>query len=222
MALSLKFTILLAITFATILLIPQLVYSQATQSYPIRIDVDGYGVGVVYQIMRIDNVELVPALGKLLYLKSINDSNVAYYIENNTIILVPPNGYNSTVEFSYVSQLATPSGQNWNLTLQTNANASILLPYGAIPLSMMPLPIDFNISNDGRLNLFFTPGNLSIIYSLAPSTTTSPSSIQTTTSPSTVTTQPTGQQQSNLVTILLGVIALAVIAIALLFFRKKK
>ncbi|MEM0020787.1 MAG: hypothetical protein QW039_00740 [Fervidicoccaceae archaeon] len=195
--------------------------SSANSSQYILIDFNGFGIASVKQTINVNDIEIVEALGKLLYINAVSPSNLTYYVENNTIVLVPPSGFTGTAEIDYVSQLAFPSGNAWISNFTALTNCTVLLPIGAIPLDVNPIPSNFSITNNNRLALMFPPGNISISYTLAAG--------QTTTSPPT---QTTTQAQTSGVGIfsqfiyaLLFIIIALIIAIVLLlrgrFFRSK-
>ncbi|MGB9831353.1 MAG: hypothetical protein ACPLSP_04680, partial [Fervidicoccus fontis] len=55
------------------------------------ISIDSYGIASIKQVIPVNDVSVVNCIGNCLYVLNINTSNVDYYLENNTIVLVPNN-----------------------------------------------------------------------------------------------------------------------------------
>ncbi|MGC9186147.1 MAG: hypothetical protein ACP5GN_00415 [Fervidicoccaceae archaeon] len=196
------------------------VNAQST-SGQVTIDFNGFGIASVRQTTYVSDVEVLGVIGKLLYITSVAPSNVTYYAENNTIVLVPPQGFTGLVEIDYISQVALPSNDNWIANFTSSTNSTVILPLGAIPLNIIPLPLNFTVTADNRLAFIFPPGNVSIVYALSQSTSTStniPPSQGGGTS-TTTSTQPV-TSTSNLLYLIIAVIFIP-LALILLFLGKR-
>jgi len=192
------------------------------------IDFNDFGIASVDQRILATDVEILGAIGKLLYVQSVDPSSVSYYVENNTIVLVPPTNFTGVVEVKYITQLALPSGNDWNSNFTVPTNFTVILPYGAVPTLIDPIPINFTITSDGRIALTFLPGTLNLSYAMASSTATTskPPTTSTTTQPvgtttsTTTTQQPAPAEASQLIYISLFII-LAIILIIVFLFRNR-
>ncbi|MGC8557069.1 MAG: helix-turn-helix transcriptional regulator [Fervidicoccus sp.] len=183
------------------------------------ISIDSYGIASIKQVIPVNDVSVVNCIGNCLYVLNINTSNVDYYLENNTIVLVP-NNFTGNVLLEYISQLAYPNGTIWNVSFSSDINTTVVLPYGAILLSTYPLPIDFNVTSDGRLYFVYMPGNITLSYSYLQSANITNTTGFTSTTPSTA-----GLHQgiSNYALYIIGIILIAIgLLIGYLYFRGPK
>jgi len=181
------------------------------------VDFNGFGIASVKQTIYATDVEIITIIGKLLYVSSVVPSNVTYYAENNTIVLVPPNGFSGQVEIDYIAQVANPSGSVWISNFTSPTNCTVILPLGAVPLEVDPLPLNFTVTSDSRLAFYFTAGNISIAYTLSQSTSSNTTAASSQTkSPSGASGFPTSSE------IFYGIIVLVAVLVIILAILLRK
>lgn len=138
-------------------------YLFATASSVI-IDVMPIGIAIVNMSLTITNYTYLPCIGEALYIIDYYPNESTYVeIENNTLTIINLESQKINVQISYLTYLAKPEGNVWNLSFKGNYPVKVILPENAIPIYINPEPKTMS-KIDERIVIELEPGNVTITY----------------------------------------------------------